>query len=409
MTEGATTKPVLLVLASTYPRWRGDYEPGFVHELSRRLVERFQVIVLCPHAPGADRREWLDGVEIIRFRYAPSRLETLVNGGGIAVNLRRSKWKVLLVPLFLVAQLAVLVSVLARRRVDAIHAHWIIPQGLLACVAKVLARSHAPLLVTSHGADVFALRGGVFDAVRRYVLHRAGALTVVSRALMDRLLPQMPAKRLVEIIPMGVDLEATFTASPTIERDPHLILFVGRLVEKKGVIHLVRAMVAIRRKQPSARLEIVGFGPEEPALRVAVQRLGLQTVVHFMGPALPASLPAVYRRAGVFVAPFVEADSGDQEGLGLVVVEALGCGCPIVVGNVGAVADTLGPHFRDVAVDASDEDALADRIVSVMSAGPASQRALAASVLERFDWKVIAGRYDTLLWRLIRNPCVGDR
>lgn len=407
MTEGATTKPVLLVLASTYPRWRGDHEPGFVHELSRRLVERFQVVVLCPHASGADRREWLDGVEVIRFRYAPSRLETLVNDGGIAVNLRRSKWKALLVPLFLAAQLAALVGVLARRRVDAIHAHWIVPQGLLACVAKALTRSGAPVLVTSHGADVFALRGGAFDAVRRYVLRRVGALTVVSRALLDRLSPQMPAESLVEIIPMGVDLEATFTASPSVERDPRLILFVGRLVEKKGAIHLVRAMAAIRRRQPDARLEIVGFGPEEPALRIAVQRLGLQAMVHFMGPASPASLPAAYRKAGVFVAPFVEAGSGDQEGLGLVVVEALGCGCPVVVGNVGAVADTLGPHFRDVAVDASDEDALADRIVSVMSAGPTSQRALAASVRERFDWRAIAGRYDTLLWRLMRNPRPG--
>ena len=403
MTEGATRKPVLLVLASTYPRWRGDHEPGFVHELSRRLGERFQVIVLCPHAPGADRREWLDGVEVIRFRYAPSRLETLVNDGGIAVNLRRSKWKALLVPLFLVAQLAVLVSVLARRRVDAIHAHWIIPQGLLACVAKVLTRSRAPLLVTSHGADVFALQGRLFDIARRFVLRRVNAATVVSGALLRAVTSQATGVGVVEVIPMGVDLQERFTASSLVERDASLILFVGRLVEKKGVIHLIRAMSAIHRMRPGTRLEIVGFGPEELALKVVVRELGLQGAVTFTGPAAPDTLPAAYRRAGVFVAPFVEAAAGDQEGLGLVVVEALGCGCPVVVGNVRAVADTLGPYFDAVAVDATDEEGLAHRIIAVIAAGPVAQQALAASVIDRFDWRVIANRYSALLLRLVHD------
>src|SRR5690606_6282774 len=94
---GAGT-PTLLVLTSTYPRWAGDPEPGFVHELAKRLTDRFRVIVLGPHAPGAKTAEVLDGVEVIRYRYAPERMETLVNDGGIITNLRRSRWKYLLVP-----------------------------------------------------------------------------------------------------------------------------------------------------------------------------------------------------------------------------------------------------------------------------------------------------------------------
>ena len=78
-----TPRPVLLVLASTYPRWADDHEPGFVHELARRLTDRFRVLALVPHSPGSSTRETLDGVEVIRYRYAPGRLETLVNDGGI--------------------------------------------------------------------------------------------------------------------------------------------------------------------------------------------------------------------------------------------------------------------------------------------------------------------------------------
>ena len=61
MTDGVAQSTIgprrrLLVLASTYPRWPGDPEPGFVHELARRLTDRFDVTVLCPHAPGAATR-----------------------------------------------------------------------------------------------------------------------------------------------------------------------------------------------------------------------------------------------------------------------------------------------------------------------------------------------------------------
>ena len=69
-----TQKPRLLVLASTYPRWRDDHEPGFVHELAKRQTDRFDVTVLTSSAPGAATHEHNDGVEVVRYRYAPRPL-----------------------------------------------------------------------------------------------------------------------------------------------------------------------------------------------------------------------------------------------------------------------------------------------------------------------------------------------
>ena len=176
-------RPRLLVLTSTYPRWKNETEPGFVHELSRRLTDQFDIRVVGPHAPGALRRETMDDVEIRRFRYAPVRLQTLVNDGGIVTNLKRRPWKWLLVPSFILGLFWSTWREIRRWRPDVVHAHWLIPQGLVMALLSVLSSRTPPYVVTSHGADLFALRAWPLPALKRFVARRAAALTVVSKAM----------------------------------------------------------------------------------------------------------------------------------------------------------------------------------------------------------------------------------
>jgi glycosyltransferase involved in cell wall biosynthesis len=337
-------KPRLLVLTSTFPRWPGDPEPGFVHELAKRLTPLFEVRVVCPHARGAAVRETLEGVEVVRYRYAPSRLETLVNDGGIVNNLKRQPWKWLLVPFFLLGLFWRAWREMHRSRPDVIHAHWLLPQGLVAALLGRLDRRNPPFLVTSHGADLFALRARPLTALKRFVARRATALTAVSQAMIDELARIGVSPHEVSVQPMGVDLTQRFTPAPDPPRSREEILFVGRLVEKKGLRYLLAALPAILARHPSASLTVVGFGPEEDERRAQAAALGIAHQVHFLGPLSQAELPPLYRRAAVFVAPFVRAESGDQEGLGLVLVEALGCGCPVVAGDLAAVADLFAPE-----------------------------------------------------------------
>jgi glycosyltransferase involved in cell wall biosynthesis len=397
MSDAAGGKPVLLVLASTYPRWAGDPEPAFVHELARRLTGEFAVVALVPGAPGARDRETLDGVEVIRFRYAPRRLQTLVNDGGILGNLTRSRWKWLLVPSFVVAQAWCAWRIARRRRVAVVHAHWLLPQGLIAAALGLVMRRPPPFLVTSHGADLFALRGPLLARAKRWVAARAAAITVVSRAMRDTLVDAGTAADRIDVQPMGVDLEHRFTPDAGCERAEADILFVGRLVEKKGLRHLIDALTQIRSDHPGARLLVAGFGPEEAERRQQVARLGLDAHVHFLGAVPQSELPALYRRAAVFVAPFVQARSGDREGLGLVVVEAAGCGCPLVVGDVPAVADVVGADLPATVVAADSPPALAAAISSVLRTAPRPDASQLARLRERFDWNAVAARYRRLL------------
>ena len=389
----------LLVLASTYPRWVGDPEPGFVHELARRLVDRFDVTVLCPHAPGAAAKESMDGVDVVRYRYAPQAWQTLVNDGGIVTNLRRKKWKCLLVPGFVLAQAWCAWRLIRRCRIDVVHAHWLVPQGLIVALLQWLPGGKVPFLVTSHGADLYALRGRLLDRIKAFVACRAEAVTVVSNAMRERVASLgVPASK-VKVEPMGVDLTERFVPDPAVPRSQRKILFVGRLVEKKGLRHLLDAMPLVLRHFPDASLDIAGFGPEEKALKAQVRALGLEAHARFLGAMPQPQLPDLYRSAALFVAPFITAGSGDQEGLGLVLVEAAGCGCPLVVGNVPAVKDVLEHELIDP-VDPRDAGQLASAIVATLSHPQrkcAEADALRARLIGQFDWRQVAGRYASLL------------
>jgi glycosyltransferase involved in cell wall biosynthesis len=393
-------RPVLLVLASTYPRWAGDHEPGFVHELARRLVDVFDVVAVVPSSPGSAHREILDGVKIVRYRYAPRRLETLVSDGGIVVNLRRRPWKWLLVPAFCIGQLIAAWRVIRDTRPVALHAHWLIPQGVVAAVLRTLSAKTPPFVVTSHGADLFALRGRLFGAIRKFVVRRADAVTVVSKAMRDSLEEADVDVHAVSVQPMGIDLRNRFRADPALPRSKNEILFVGRLVEKKGLKYLIDAMPRILAGHPDAFLTVAGFGPEEGSLRAQATALGLDQHIRFLGAVPQISLPDLYRRAALFVAPFVRARSGDQEGFGLVLVEALGCGCPVVASELPATREVLSDFGGVTRVPPGDRDALAQAVEAALS-DPVARAARAMAdrerLVERYDWATVAARYAATL------------
>jgi glycosyltransferase involved in cell wall biosynthesis len=406
--EAEPRKPRLLVVSSTYPRWSGDPEPGFVHGLVRGLLPTFEVLVVSPHAPGAATDEVMDGVQVRRHRYAPSKLERLVNDGGIMGNLRRSRWKWLLVPGFLVSQIVAIRSVRRRWRPDAIHAHWLVPAGL----AATLAGGRIPLVVTSHGTDLYSLRSSAMVRLKLFVAKRAAALTVVSTPMRSELerIGADPAK--IDVIPMGVDLRARFSPDPRTMRSVDEILFVGRLTETKGLRHLVAAMPAVLAARPSAHLTIVGFGPELEERKAQANALGVTHRIRFEGAVPQSDLPAFYRRAAVLAAPFEEAGSGAREGLGLVMVEALGCGCPVVTTCQPATGDVFGAAEPAGLAEPGSSASLASALVRVLD-DPISARAATAalrdSVVERFDSGHVASRYSDLLREPARPQAPGLR
>ena len=395
--------PAILVLTSTFPRWPGDREPPFVFELCRRLTPFFHVKVLTPHAPGARRKEVTDGVEVERFRYFPGTQESLAYEGGILANLKECPWKYALVPFFLTGEFVALVLALRSGKYNLVHAHWLLPQGGVVYLLRKITGLNIPLLCTSHGGDLFALRGLFFKFLKKCVLAEADGITVVSRAMKTEAESLGCQSNKIQVIPMGVDLRETFV--PLLQaRTGKQILFVGRLVEKKGVIYLLRAMPAVLNRHPDARLIITGSGPEEGRLRSSVHALGLSSKVEFCGPVLNQKLPFLYQASSMVVFPSIVAGDGDREGFGLVQVEALGCECPVIATDLPAIRDIITDGETGLIVPQKDEQAIAKKIIYLLD-HPEEGKRLAQNgrqfVLERYDWTVIVEQYRELMRKLL--------
>lgn len=403
MTDAASQRPRLLVLSSTFPRWLDDSEPAFVFELARRLSHRLDITVLAPHAPGSRTQEVMDGLRVIRYRYAPARWEQLAtHGGGILNRVKANPLNALLIPALLIAQSWALVRLVRREPFKVIHAHWIIPQAALARAVIALTGRRIALVCTSHGGDLYGLRGKVLESIMGRVMQQADHVTVVSRAMRQRALSLGAESGKTSVLPMGVDLTTRFSPDPTHRRASNQLLFVGRLVEKKGLVVLLDALPGVISQHPDTKLLIAGDGPLRKALEQHTHRLSITRYVTFLGMQQQQQLPALYRQSVLLVAPFVVASGGDQEGLGLVLVEAMGCGCPVIAAELPAVLDVIQPGKTGMLVPSGHPEALAAQINALLS-NPDKRAELAsaarADVLTRFDWSMIAARYGDLLGR----------
>lgn len=407
MKHNSTHSPRVLVLTSTFPRWENDSEPAFVFELSRRLGDAFDVTVLAPRTPGSKNSENMDGLNVIRFPYFFRRWENLaMHGGGILNRLRYNPLNYLLVPLFLAGQLWALICLLRHERFAIIHAHWLIPQGLIAVLGLILSRQRIPLLCTSHGGDLFALRGIIFQRMKRWVMSRSQALTVVSRAMQETVVGMGVNPHKVLVISMGVDLKHRFTPDPTVERSTTELLFVGRLVDLKGLQVLLEAMPKVLAKHPAMRLMVAGAGPLELELMDLAQSLGISDKVDFLRMVTQSELPALYRRATLAVFPFVVTKRGVQEGFGLVVVEAMGCGCPVIAGDLPAIHDSITHEENGLLVPTGNPELFADTILRALNHPDLCLRLAREArkmVVEKFDWVIVAEKYEGLYDRLISS------
>ncbi|MFV0476348.1 MAG: glycosyltransferase family 4 protein [Parahaliea sp.] len=393
----------ILVLTSTFPRWPEDTEPRFVYDLCLQLSEHHRVEVLAPHTAGSECTEQVGPLNVRRFRYCLPRWQQLAYGGGMLPNIREKPLRLLLVPLFLLFQTIATARLLRREHYDVIHAHWIIPQGLTAVIARLFSRHKPPIVLTSHGGDLFALKGRLLSRLKHWVCARADHLSVVSSAMRDKAAAiGLKALNDISVIPMGTDTQGHFLPPPSADgrRD---IVFVGRLVDKKGVEYLIQAMPTVLANYPDCKLSIIGDGPLRETLEALSDELALKGNIHFLGSQPNSQLPAYLQAAAVTVFPSVVADTGDQEGTPVAIMEALACACACVVCDYPGVRDIIIENNTGLLAAQRSLQEIAQQILRLLDE-PELARTLGDNgrkhVMARYDWRVVESQFSAVFRQL---------
>jgi teichuronic acid biosynthesis glycosyltransferase TuaC len=397
------TRPIRMLLFSTlYPSSvrpvHGIFVETRLRELLRMGALEAKVVAPVPWFPSADRRfgEYADfaatpvretrhGIEVMHPRFP------LIPKVGMSAA-----------PLLLA-----LASIRPLRRLiregfdfDLIDAHYYYPDGV---AAVMLAHwLDKPVTVTARGSDLNLISKFVAPRVQmRWAARHAQASIGVCNALAEQLRTWTDTER-VHVMRNGVDLRrfgptdrAASRRRLGLDAAPWL-LSVGNLVDNKGHDHVIDALGVLSQQWPSARLAIVGDGPQSRSLREHAERQGLSMRVHFVGRVSPESMPDWYNAADVLVL------ASSREGWANVLLESMACGTPVVTTRVGGSPEVVRDPGVGRLVDDRDGPTLAKAIAALFADPPA--REAVRRYAESFSWDGTSHAQLALFRRLVAAP-----
>ena len=386
----------VLYVVTAYPRDEKDVITPWMGETIDRLRKSgVDVEVLAPSYRGS-RTGLINGVKVHRFRYAPAAFETLTHDMPALDRIARNPLFASLLPLYVTAGTAAAGRIAVEGKFDVVHAFWPIPHGIFGVAAREA--SGAALVSTFFSAEL-NWKGparAAFAPILRRIVRSSDAITVISSYTGQRLREYVPGVE-TATIPFGaaarrrVELPALRTRDAS---DRFELLFVGRLVRRKGVDVLLRA-AQILAGDSRLRIRIVGGGPERQGLESLARELDVLDGASFDGIIDEKRIDAMFTQCDALVLPAIVTETGDTEGLGVVLIEAMGYGKPVIASAAGGIVDIVSDGDTGLLVPPGDPAALASAIRRAMDE-PAAMAAVAKRgtvFAERaFGWDAIVGR-----------------
>jgi glycosyltransferase involved in cell wall biosynthesis len=325
--------------------------------LARELARRHTVTVLTSRAMGLPAESVDGGVRVIRVPVFFRRELAVANLSSMLAYLPTAALSGL---------------TLARSgSFDVINTHFVVPTGP---VGDLLRRVHGiPNVLSVHGGDLYdpskRLSPHRLPLLRRpigYLLRRADALVGQSRNTLQHVREFYGVERATHLIPLGIDRPPPVPRVPRSEfgipDDAFVLVTVGRLVARKATVRLVEAMAAAQR--PDTHLLIVGDGPDADTVRSAAAELGLTARVHLLGQVTEVRKYQALGVADVFIS------ATQHEGFGLVFLEAMACGLPVICYDHGGQTDFLVDGETGHLVRLNDLDGLVRSIVNLHDHAP---------------------------------------
>ena len=422
----------VLVIGSVYPRFQEDAEVPWLRTSVAHLKKAgIEIQVLAPAYKGLKSHD-IDGTHVNRFRYAPANWEILTHEEGAPSKMASKPWLQLLAIPYIINGFFQCIRICRKWRPDVIHAHWPFPHAYIALGAAKLFR--IPLVLNFHGAELLLIRKKKWvKPLLKFAIGQAQAIFANSSFTAGKI----KALRNVDVewSPYGTTLETRDERRETKDErnvilnevkdpvaiTPHpvnskfKILFVGRHIERKGICYLIEAAKYLPRDKFEIR--IVGVGDLTEQLKAQAE--AMQSVILnesegssqgnqpadiiFTGKLSPEDLANEYKTANVFVLPAIVDHKGDTEGLGVVLIEAMELGLPIVASNVGGIPDVVVDGKSGILVPEKDPVALAEAFKRLEADATLIQKLLAGArkrIEECFTWDGIIERQIEVYKRL---------
>jgi len=390
----------ILHVVTAFPRFPNDIiAPWLVELLKRFQAAGHEVEVFAPAYRGGGNRE-VHGLPLHRFRYFPARWEDLTHDQGTPDRVRRSlRYKIM--PLFYALGGMLAIWRLCRRRsYDIVHVHWPVPHALFGWVARKACG--AAMVTLWYGVELRWVKSRLpwLKAFLRWAVRTSDQVVAISSATAGEIAELV--HRPVPVIPYAVGFATAPADIPPrpgrVADDPFVVLFVGNLIERKGVRYLVDAVHRLSPRIPM-RLLILGKGEgaEGSRLREQVKSLGLEDRVEMPGRVPEPELHRAFARANVLVLPSIVDARGDTEGLGVVLLEAMSYHLPVIASNVGGITDIVADGETGLLVPPADPVALAAALERLATDAPLAERLADAGrryVQEHFSWPVILEEWE---------------
>jgi glycosyltransferase involved in cell wall biosynthesis len=398
-------KESILVVTTSYPKRQGDVNGVFVHDLCRNLKKDYDVFVVAPWEKGLAREEVIDGVRVSRHRQFLWHVN-FAYGTDIMTKLGQNPILHLVVPFFLVFQLMYISKMVKRHGIRLIHAHWLIPSALVTVIYKSLFNRRIRIITTLLGADVWSFNRGWKQHIAKFVLHHVDTVTSQSPPLLEEV-KRMGYNGRGMVLPIGLDTSIFSPAKQSTElrhcfgNNGLFLLFVGTLIDRKGVVPLVEAAAMLREKGLEFTLLMVGSGEREAHLRQMITEKELQQNVILAGTVPYEELPPYFATADIFILPSL------SEGFPLVVMAALSSGTLPVVSDLSVFTAHENRDELFTIVKAGNAESIAE-VVADLLANPnrmiEKKQQLRNFAVNNLEISIIAKQYGRLFDELLDQP-----
>jgi glycosyltransferase involved in cell wall biosynthesis len=392
---------------TAFPRSRDDVIVPWLVALLKRLQAAGHEVEVFTSAYRGGGGDSFDGIPVHRFRYFPARWEDLTHDEATPDRMRRSLLYRLLPLFYVLGGLWGIRRLTRRRQFDIIHVHWPVPHALFGWLGRRSSKKRPRLVTSWYGVELRWVQSSLpwLRGFVRWALRISDAIVAISSYTAREIARFV--KLPVQVIPYTLPL-ADSAAGPGAKkgaRDAFQVLFVGRLVERKGVTHLIEAV----RRLPAelhARLVVIGDGPERTVLEAQARAAGMSDRVAIRGRVSDAELRAAYAASDALVLPSILDARGDTEGLGVVLLEAMSYGVPVVASDIGGITDIVEHDRSGLLVPPADPARLAgalERLARDPSLAARLGTAGEQRVRSAFGWPEIMAKWERLYGALART------